>query len=186
MNGLILVGAMAALMWIVEIIDAIAGQRLDSAGIVPRQVSGLDGIVFSPFLHSGFGHLISNTVPFLILGGVIALSGAVRVLKVTLIVGLIAGVGTWLFAGSGTVTVGASGIVLGYATYLIARGVFSRQPLELIVGVIVAVIWGGMVLSSLVPTDGVSWQAHLFGGIGGVVAAYVLSSDRREARSATV
>lgn len=177
-SGLLLVAAMAALMWIVEVIDAIANQRLDQFGIVPRQVSGLDGIVFSPFLHSGFGHLLSNTVPFLILGFVIALSGAIRVIQVTVIVGLVAGVGVWLFAPSHTLTVGASGIVMGYATYLISRGVFSRRAFELLVGVVIAVVWGGMVLASLLPKDGVSWQAHLFGGIGGVVAAWLLTADR--------
>lgn len=179
-NGLLLVAAMAALMWIVEVIDAIAGGDLDRFGIVPRQVSGLDGILFSPFLHSGFGHLLSNTVPFLLLGAVIALNGAVRVLQVTVIVGLVAGIGVWLFAGSNTITVGASGIVMGYATYLISRGVFSRRAFELLVGVVVAVIWGGMVLASLLPKDGVSWQAHLFGGIGGVLAAWWLTADRTD------
>lgn len=177
-SGLLLVAAMAVLMWIVEVIDAIANQRLDQFGIVPRQISGLDGIVFSPFLHSGFGHLLSNTVPFLLLGAVIALNGAVRVLQVTVIVALVAGVGVWLFAPSNTLTVGASGIVMGYATYLISRGVFSRRALELVVGVVIAVVWGGMVLTSLLPEDGVSWQAHLFGAIGGVLAAWLLTADR--------
>lgn len=177
-NGLLLVAAMAALMWIVEVIDAIANQRLDQFGIVPRQISGLDGILFSPFLHSGFGHLIANTVPFLILGFVIALNGAIRVLQVTVIVGLVAGVGVWLFAASNTLTVGASGIVMGYATYLISRGIFSRRAFELLVGVVIAVVWGGMVLSSLLPENGVSWQAHLFGAIGGVLAAWLLAADR--------
>lgn len=180
-NGLLLVAAMAALMWIVEVIDAIANHRLDQYGIVPRQISGLDGVLFSPFLHSGFGHLISNTIPFLILGFVIALSGAIRVLQVTVIVGLVAGFGVWLIAPSNTLTVGASGIVMGYATYLISRGVFSRRAFELLVGVMIAVVWGGMVLSSLLPTDGVSWQAHLFGGIGGVIAAWLLTADRPSA-----
>ncbi|MFA4929664.1 MAG: rhomboid family intramembrane serine protease [Patulibacter sp.] len=184
-NGLMLVAAMVALMWIVEVIDAIADQRLDQFGIIPRQVSGLDGIVFSPFLHSGFGHLISNTVPFLILGAVIALNGAIRVLQVTVIVGLVAGIGVWLFAASNTLTVGASGIVMGYATYLIARGVFSRRAFELLIGVVIAVVWGGMVLSSLLPEDGVSWQAHLFGGIGGVIAAWLLTADRPAADAAS-
>lgn len=184
-NGLLLVAAMAALMWIVEVIDAIANHRLDQYGIVPRQISGLDGILFSPFLHSGFGHLISNTIPFLILGFVIALSGAVRVLQVTVIVGLVAGLGVWLIAPSNTLTVGASGIVMGYATYLISRGVFSRRAFELLVGVVIAVVWGGMVLSSLLPTDGVSWQAHLFGGIGGVLAAWMLTADRPAAKPDT-
>ena len=183
-NGFLLVGAMAVLMWIVEIVDSIADHRLDAYGIVPRQVDGLDGVVFSPFLHGSFGHLIGNTVPFLVLGAVIALNGAVRVLLVTLIVGLVAGVGTWLIAPDNTVTVGASGVIMGYATYLMARGLFSRRIVELLVGVVVLVVWGGAVLWSLVPREGVSWQAHLCGGIGGVVAAWLLSTDPRR-RGAT-
>ncbi|WP_320670791.1 rhomboid family intramembrane serine protease [Patulibacter defluvii] len=177
-TGLYVVGAMAALMWVVEIIDTIADHRLDEYGIRPRAVDGLDGILFSPFLHGSFGHLIGNTIPFLILGAVIALSGAMRVVLVTVIVGLVAGIGTWLTAPSNSLTVGASGVVLGYATYLLARGIFSRRLLEIAVGVVVAVVWGGSFLFSLIPRPGVSWQAHLFGAIGGVVAAWLLTQQR--------
>lgn len=184
-TGLFVVGAMAALMWVVEIIDTIDDHRLDGHGIRPRSFDGLDGILFSPFLHGGFGHLIGNTIPFLVLGAVIAFSGALRVLLVTAIVGLVAGIGTWLTAPSNSVTVGASGIVLGYATYLLARGIFSRRLMEIAVGVIVAVIWGGSFLFSLIPRPGVSWQAHLFGAIGGVVAAWLLTQERRRRQSAT-
>lgn len=181
-NGFLVVGAMVALMWIVEVIDSLANHRLDQYGIVPREVSGLDGVLFSPFLHGGFGHLLSNTVPFVVLGAVIAFNGAVRVLLVTAIVGLVGGIGTWLIAPENTLTVGASGIVMGYATYLIARGVFSRRIVELVLGALVAVVWGGALLWSLVPREGVSWQAHLCGGIGGVLAAWLLTKDRREER----
>ncbi|MDX8153432.1 rhomboid family intramembrane serine protease [Patulibacter brassicae] len=180
-TGLLIVGAMSALMWLVEIIDQATGDDLDRFGIRPRAVDGLDGILFSPFLHGSFGHLIGNTFPFLIMGGVIALSGAARVVLVTVIVGLVAGVGTWLTAPDNSITVGASGIVLGYATYLLARGIFSRRLLQIVVGVVVGVVWGGSLLLSLVPRDGVSWQAHLFGAIGGVLAAYLL--DTRPSRT---
>jgi membrane associated rhomboid family serine protease len=179
-NGFLFVGAMVALMWIVEVIDSLADHRLDRYGIVPREVSGLDGVLFSPFLHGGFGHLLSNTVPFVILGAVIAFNGAVRVLLVTAVVGVVGGLGTWLIAPENTLTVGASGLVMGYATYLIARGVFSRRIVELVLGALVAVVWGGALLWSLVPREGVSWQAHLCGGIGGVLAAWLLTKDRRQ------
>ncbi|WP_210493987.1 rhomboid family intramembrane serine protease [Patulibacter sp. SYSU D01012] len=183
-NGFLLVGAMAVLMWVVEIVDSLADHRLDAYGIVPRRVDGLDGVLFSPFLHGSFGHLLGNTVPFLVLGAVIAFNGAIRVLLVTLIVGLVAGVGTWLIAPDNTITVGASGIVMGYATYLMARGLFSRKLLELLVGFAVLVVWGGALLWALVPREGVSWQAHLCGGVGGVVAAWVLTTDPRRRGSA--
>ncbi len=126
----------------------------------------------------GFGHLLANTVPFVAMGVVIALEGARRLVLVTLIVGLVSGLGTWLVAASGSIHVGASGIVFGYATYLIARGIFKRRAAELAIGVAVAVIWGGALLGGLEPRRGISWQGHLFGAIGGVVAARVLGRPR--------
>ncbi|WP_051471742.1 rhomboid family intramembrane serine protease [Patulibacter minatonensis] len=181
-DGFLLVGAMVAIMWVAEVIDTIADHRLDKYGIVARQVDGLDGVVFSPFLHAGFGHLIGNTVPFLMLGALIAFNGAARVGLVTLIVAVLGGLGTWLIAPDNSITIGASGIVMGYATYLIARGIFSRRLIELVLGGVVAVLWGGMLLGSLIPHDHVSWQAHLCGGVAGVIAARLLTKDRSEER----
>jgi membrane associated rhomboid family serine protease len=181
-DGFLLVGVLVAIMWVSEVIDQLADHRLDRYGIVARQVDGLDGIVFSPFLHGGFGHLIGNTVPFLLLGAVIAFNGAARVALVTLVVAGLGGLGTWFIAPENSVTIGASGVVMGYATYLVARGVFSRRLVELVLGGIVAVLWGGMVLGSLIPREGVSWQAHLCGGLAGIVAARLLTKDRLDER----
>ena len=184
-DGARLVLGMTALMWAVEIVNKIDGQGLDSDGIKPRVVSGLPGIVFAPFLHASFAHLIGNTIPFVVLGLTIALSGALRVAAVTAIVALVAGAGTWVTASSGSTTVGASGIVFGYATFLIARGAFNRSMLQLAVGAVVGVLFGGALLWSLVPHSGVSWQDHLFGGIGGVLAARALSERRSPAKRQT-
>lgn len=175
-RGLVFVAAMVAVMWAVEIVDVVAGD-LDSAGIRPRDPEGLVGVALAPVLHGGFGHLIGNTVPFLVLGGLIALSGLARVATVTVVVALIGGLGTWLLAPAGTVHIGASGLVFGFAAYLIARAVFSRRALHLVAGVAVLLIYGGTLLIGFVPTPGVSWQGHLFGAVGGVVAAWWL--DRR-------
>jgi membrane associated rhomboid family serine protease len=108
------------------------------------------------------------------MGVIIALQGAKRLLLVTAIVIVVGGIGTWLIAPSGTDTAGASGVVFGYATYLFARGFFNRSALELSTGLVVGVVWGGALLSSVVPHTGVSWQGHVCGAIGGVVAAYAL------------
>ena len=178
--GLVLVGAMVAVMWVVEVADAVGGGDLDRFGIRPRSADGLDGIVFSPFPHGSWSHLIGNTVPFVVLGGVIALSGLVRVAAVTATVAFIGGLGTWLVASENSVHIGASGIVFGYAGYLVARGLFTRSILHLAVGAVVAAVWGTTLLSGLVPHDGISWQGHLFGAVGGVVAARLLSPTRAE------
>ena len=185
-RGFLFVAAMVAVMWVVEIVDVFAGD-LDSAGIRPRDPEGLVGVALAPVLHGGFGHLIGNTIPFLVLGGVIALSGLARVAAVTVIVAVVGGLGTWLVAPANTVHIGASGLVFGFAAYLIARGIFSRRALHLVAGVLVLFIYGGTLAFGLVPTPGVSWQGHAFGAVGGVVAAWWLdrraSSDRPVAPS---
>lgn len=179
-DGLVVIGLLLALMWVLEIVDTIANHRLDEYGIEPREGDGLIGIVAAPFLHADFGHLASNTVPFVVMGVVIALSGAVRVLSVTAIVALVSGAGTWLVAADGTNHIGASGVVFGFGTYLIARGWFNRSVLEIGVGLVVAAFFGTALLAGLAPQPGVSWQGHLFGAIGGLVAARLLAPGRRE------
>jgi membrane associated rhomboid family serine protease len=181
-RGMIVVAALAAVMWVVEGIDQIAGGRLDRNGIEPRDPDGLDGVVWAPFLHGGFDHLVGNTIPFLLLGFAVALGGVARVVVVTVVVALVGGLGTWLVAPSDTVHIGASGIVFGYAGYLVARGVFSRSAGQIALGVVVLAVWGTTLLRGLVPETGISWQGHLFGAIGGVVAARLLHrrATRRE------
>jgi membrane associated rhomboid family serine protease len=181
-EGARVVFGIAAAMWVVEVVDSLDSHRLDRDGIVPRSVPHLYGIVFAPFLHASFRHLIANTIPFVLLGLAIALASAARVVAVTAIVALASGVGTWLTAPAGSVTLGASGVVFGYATYLISRGMFNRRIGELAMGVVVGVLFGGALLSGLLPHSGISWQAHLFGGIGGVLAAQMLAAPRGGAR----
>ena len=170
-EGLMLVGALLALMWFLEVLDAVLPANLDGYGIEPRDPDGLAGIVAAPFLHDGFGHLVSNTVPFVVMGATIALAGLLRMITVTAVVAAISGAGTWLTGGEGTVHIGASGVVFGYATYLLARGFYTRSPVDLAIGVVVGVVWGTALIGGLLPEPGISWQAHLFGALGGVVAA---------------
>lgn len=181
-RALLFVGVMALVMWAAEIVDTILGGDLDAYGIRPRDTDGLDGIAFSPFLHGGFDHLIANTLPFLALGAMIALSGLRRVVGVTVIVAVVGGLGTWLVAPENTIHIGASGIVFGYAAYLIARGVYTRSFVHLGAGLFVVALWGATLLGGLVPQDGVSWQGHLFGAVGGVVAAWALDGRARRAQ----
>ena len=179
-GGFVLIVAMVLLMWLVETIDIVAG-NLDGAGIHPRDPEGLVGIAASPFLHSGFAHLIGNTIPFVVLGLAIAVGGLVRTLAVVGIVAFVGGLGTWLTAPSNTVVIGASGLVFGFATYLVPRGAYSRSPLHIVGGLVVIVIYGSTLLTGLVPTPGISWQGHLFGALGGLIAARVLHRARRPA-----
>jgi membrane associated rhomboid family serine protease len=185
-GGIELLLGIVALMWFVEIINWIDGYGLDNDGIYSRSLSHLWGIFTAPFIHANFApHLIDNTIPFVFMGVIIALRGARQVAIVTAIVIVLGGLGTWLIGPAHVSTIGASGVVLGYATYLLTRGLFNHSLLELLTGGVVGVIWGGALLSSLVPHTGVSWQGHLSGGLAGVVAAYVLARQdpRRPRRS---
>ena len=177
-DGFLIVIGMAAVMWLSEIADQIAGGGLDGWGIRPHDPDRLIGVLLAPFLHAGFSHLLSNTLPFLVLGFLVALNGAARVLAVTAIVMLVGGLGVWLFAPETSIHIGASGVVFGYASYLVSRGIFNRSLLELAIGALVLGIWGSALLSGFLPRDGISWQGHFFGAVGGVVAAFALRRER--------
>ncbi len=182
-EGLMLLGGMVALMWLIELINTVDSNGLDLDGLYSRNVGRFWGILTAPFIHASFQHLFANTIPLLFLGAIIAMHGARRLAVVTGFVIVIGGLGTWIF-GSGE-EVGASGIVFGYATYLMARGFFDRSVWELAVGLVVGVVWGAVLLSSLMPHAGISWQAHLFGGIAGVIVAWRLArQDQAELRDA--
>ena len=182
--GFLGLAMLVAAMWLVEAINALDGQRLSRDGIIARHLSGLPGIVSAPFLHASFSHLLDNTVPFVILGLVIAAGGVARIVEVTVIVALISGLGAWALSPSGSDTIGASGVVFGYATFLIARGAFTRRFLELAIGLLVVVLFGGALLLSIEPQAGISWQDHVFGAVGGVIAARVLSPARHTDQTA--
>jgi membrane associated rhomboid family serine protease len=177
-EGLVLLAGIVGVMWIVEVINTLDSNRLDGDGIYGRSFSHLWGILTTPFIHASFAHLIGNTIPFVFMGVIIALAGAKRLALVTAIVILVGGLGTWLVAPSNIPTIGASGVVFGFATYLFARGFLNRSLSEVLVGLFVAVIWGGALVSSVVPHNGISWQGHLFGALGGIVAALVLRRER--------
>lgn len=183
-DGFVVVAAMVAIMWVVGVVDAIDGHGLDRYGIRPHDAGRLIGIVTAPFLHASWGHLISNTVPFAVLGFAIALGGVRRVLAVTAIVMVVGGLGTWLIASANSVHIGASGVVFGYASYLLFRGVFNGSAGELLIGAVVAAVYGSVLLGGLVPQDGISWQGHLSGGIGGIVAASMLRREGSRGRTA--
>ncbi len=176
--GVRLTGGLLALLWVVEGLDALLSHRLDRFGVRPHHLVGLRGIAFAPFLHAGWAHLIGNTVPLAVFTLLIAGRSVVRYLSVFLVVALISGLGMWLFGGSNELHLGASGVIFGLLTYLISGGFFARRTGQVIVGLVVAVMYGGVLRGVFPTTNGVSWQGHLFGAIGGVLAAYRF--DRHE------
>jgi len=172
-------GGFVALLWLLEIVDTAIGHPLDAYGIEPRSEDGLVGVVLAPTLHFGFDHLVSNTVPVLVLGFLTLATGLARGVAATAIIWVVGGLGVWLFAQPGSTHAGASVLIFGWIVYLIVRGFINQRTSEILVGVAVFVLYSGALLGVLPGQPGVSWQGHLFGAIGGFIAARVLTTRRR-------
>jgi len=181
---------LVALLWAVEIVDhVVSGIRyldftpergvLDRHGIHPRESYGLIGIVFAPFLHGGWQHLIGNTVPFFVLGLLVMLSGIPSFLGVTAVIAVIGGLGTWMFGGDGTVHIGASGLIFGYLGFVLTRGIFTRSIPWILVGLGVGAFYWWMITALMKFEEGVSWQGHAFGFAGGIMAAWMIGKWMR-------
>ncbi|WP_217205824.1 rhomboid family intramembrane serine protease [Streptomyces sp. AC550_RSS872] len=164
-----------ALLWLLEVADVASGHALDGFGIVPRTPSELVDVVPASFIHFGFAHVAANSVPLLALGFLAALGGIRRFAAVCALIIVADGLGVWLISPSGTNTAGASGLIFGLFGFLLITGFVERRPLGVLVGLLVAAIWGGTMLAGLAPTQsGISWQGHLVGLAAGVAAAFVL------------
>ncbi|WP_026551485.1 rhomboid family intramembrane serine protease [Arthrobacter sp. H20] len=173
-KGLLVVGVFTALLWVIHVANVLTGTRLIGAlGIDPLELDGLDGIVFAPLLHAGVGHLLSNTLPLLVLGFLTFLEGTGRFAVAVAASWLGSGIGVWIFGGG--LTIGASGVVFGLFAYLIVRGFYNRSLRQILLAVVLFLMYGS-ILWGVLPTAGsnVSWQAHLFGALGGVLAALIL------------
>jgi membrane associated rhomboid family serine protease len=174
-----ILGGFVAVMWILEIVDIVLGGALNSYGVRPHQLIGLRGIVFAPFLHGGLGHLIANTIPFLVLGWFVMLQETRDFFVVTGITMVVSGLGTWLVGSTNSVHIGASGIIFGYLGFLLLRGYFERNFPSILLSLIVGFLYGGTIWGVLPIQYGVSWQMHLFGFIGGVIAARLLARRKK-------
>ncbi len=161
-----------AISWLIEIIDRLFfSGSLNNLGIIPRQLSGLRGILFAPWLHGNFAHLLANTIPFILLGFLVMIRHPRHMVAITMTIIVIGGLGTWLVAPSNTVHIGASGVVFGYFAFLLVNAWYERSLPSVLIAIVVIVIYGGLLAGIMPTSSGVSWQSHLFGLIGGAVAA---------------
>lgn len=173
-QAVIVVGAFTVLLYLIESVDALLPANLDTLGIQPRTLGGLDGILLAPLLHHGWAHLFANTVPILVFGFLAMSGGLGQWIAVTVTVWLASGAGVWLTGAEG-VTVGASGIAFGWLAFLLVRGLFTRSFGQLAVAVALFLYWGSTLLGVLPGNPGISWQGHLFGAVGGILAAWLVS-----------
>src|SRR5215475_14258993 len=177
--------AWLALLWVLVGIDSALGHRLlRSGGIVARDPASLPDILTAPFLHAGLNHVAANSTGLLGLGLLAALTGVRRFLLVTLVIAMVSGFGAWLLGPSDSIGVGASGLVFGYLGYLLLRGFVDRRPVDVLLTAAVALGWGYLLFAIVAGGPRVSWSAHVFGFLGGLLAAWVFRRRRPDAGSA--
>jgi len=169
---------LVALLWFVEVADQIlkesaANYSLDSLGITPRTIRGLLGILFAPFVHSGFWHLWNNTLPLIFLGWIVMLGGRLLFVRVSAIIILAAGVGTWLFGTAPGPHLGSSTLIYGYLGFLLLRGFLEPSIRWVIVSVVIGVLYSGA-LGGFLPRSQISVVGHIFGFLGGLGASWLL------------
>jgi membrane associated rhomboid family serine protease len=175
--------AFTGLLYVTEAVDQLTPLYLDDDGIRPRAVDGLDGIVWAPLLHGGWGHLVANTVPFLVFGFLATAGGIRQFLVVTALIWLLGGLGVWLVAPGDSSTIGASGLIFGWLVFLLARGFFARSLRQIGLAVVLFAIWGGILFGVVPGQQGISWQAHLFGALAGLLAAWLVARADRGRRA---
>ena len=172
--------ASVTVFWAIEILDFLVFQgSLDQYGIHPLESIGLLGILFAPLLHGGFPHLIANTIPFITLGWLTMIQETSDFYIATIVSALVGGIGVWLFGGVGSVHIGASILIYGYLGFLLLRGYFQKNFPSIALSVFVAIVYGGLVWGVFPSQMGVSWQGHLFGFIGGAIAAKMVVKEKK-------
>ena len=167
----VVLGGTIASFWVVFAVNTLLAGSLNVFGIIPRTQVGLRGILFAPFLHGNLEHLLANTVSFATLGWLVMLRDRRHFLPVTLYALIAAGLVTWVLGSPGSVHIGASGVIFGYLGFLLLAGFYARSVASIAISLLVGVLWGGLVLGVLPGAEGVSWQGHLGGFLGGVLAA---------------
>jgi membrane associated rhomboid family serine protease len=170
-------GAVVAVFWLVVIVDWFLPDRLSllHLGIHPRTAASLINIVTAPFVHSGFALVAANTLAFVPLGYVIMFRRPRPFVVVSLVSMAASGLGIWVFGSRDTIVVGASGVIFGYLGFLLMRGYFERSVPTFLVSLTVAILFGSAIWGLLPTQERVSWQGHLFGFLGGVLAAALLA-----------
>ena len=174
-----IISTFVAIFWVIELLDLFVFHGyLNTFGIIPHNAIGLRGILFAPFLHGGLGHLLANTVPFIVLGWLVMIQETSDFWIVTALTMLVGGLGVWLFASPGSIHIGASILIFGYFGFLLFRGYFQRNVPSIALSLLVVFLYGSLVWGVLPTQAGISWQGHLFGFLGGVIAAKAIAREK--------
>ena len=171
----VVLGGALAVFWTVFVFNSLLGGSLLRMGVIPRTAAGLRGILIAPFLHGSLNHIVANSIPFVALGWMVMLRDERHFIPVTLAGMAGSGLMAWLLGAPGTVHIGASGVIFGYLGFLMLSGWYTRSFGSILLSVIVTLVWGSLVFGIMPGSPGISWQAHIGGFLGGVLAARVVS-----------
>ena len=160
------------LIWAIEIFNYVFGHPFSNLGIFPRNIWGLPGILFTPLIHHGFEHTITNSISLIILGILISLKNHRIIFKVSLFIIIVGGLGVWIFGRSAS-HIGASGLIFGYFGFLVARGWYVRDFGSITISILTIILYGGMIFGIFPGQAYISWEAHLFGFIAGLLSARI-------------
>ncbi|TAH40870.1 MAG: rhomboid family intramembrane serine protease [Bacteroidetes bacterium] len=175
-RSLLLPGIFLLLLWIIELAQEFSGSRIWSMGIIPRKLDGLTGIFTAPFLHAGIDHLLSNTLPLLIVGAGLIYFYPTLALRVTIMVWLFGGIWVWL-SGRDSSHIGASGLLYGFVVFLFFSGLMRKDTRLIAISLLVTFLYGSLVWGILPVDQSVSWESHLFGALAGFICAVYYRKD---------
>jgi len=163
-------------MWLVRYMEHLSGYGFDEFGVLPRTLNGLSGILTSPFIHGDLEHLISNSIPIILLGAALVYFYKELSLKVFLFIFFLSGTGLWL-GGRNVYHIGASGLVYGMAFFLFVSGILRKDTRLLAISLLVVFLYGSMIWGVFPLWKGISWEAHLFGSLAGILSAFLFRSE---------
>ena len=171
-------------LWVIHFLDFIIPVSFQKLGILPRTVSGLKGIIFSPFLHGNLMHLISNSLPIFILTLTLFVIYPRIAFMVWSLIALLGGSLVWLF-GRHAYHIGASGVIYGLMAFLIASGIFRRNLKSMFIAIIIFFLYGGIIWGVFPTHPWVSWEAHLMSFLVGILLAYLLRNKNANEEETT-
>lgn len=171
-NSLAIAFSIVATMWVVFILNQMVRIDFNQFGIIPRETEGIKGILFAPFLHGSLAHILSNTVPMLVLTTVLFWFYRKIAVRILLLSAIMGGALVWVF-GRSAFHIGASGVIFSLVGFLVASGIFRKKIKALLLAIVIFLLYGGIVWGVLPSQPGVSWESHLFGFLTGIILAYI-------------